>query len=91
LIKLFEDRGANVDYHDPHVPAIPGTRSYPQLAGRRAVVLTPKSVAAYDLVLIATDHDSVDYRMLAEHAGFIVDTRNACGQRGIKAKTIFKV
>jgi len=91
LMHLFEERGAKVDYHDAYVPVIPRTRSYPRLAERRAVALRPESVAAYDFVVIATDHDDIDYQMIASHATLIVDTRNACEQRGIRGENIFKV
>jgi UDP-N-acetyl-D-glucosamine dehydrogenase len=41
----------------------------------RSVPLTPESIAAYDLVLLATNHDKFDYSMIQKHAGLIVDTR----------------
>lgn len=90
LIELIEQRGAEVAYHDPHVPAVPPTRNYPQLAGRTSVPLTASELAAFDAVLIATDHDDVDYRLLAEHSKLIVDTRNACARHGLRANHIFK-
>ncbi|PVE20232.1 nucleotide sugar dehydrogenase, partial [Microvirga sp. KLBC 81] len=76
LLELIEARGARVDYHDPHVPELPPTRKHGALAGRRSVPLTVATVASYDAVLIATDHDQVDYRLIAEHARLVVDTRN---------------
>ena len=42
-----------------------------------SVEVTPESVAAYDCVVIATDHSQFDYAMLADHARLIIDTRNA--------------
>jgi UDP-N-acetyl-D-glucosamine dehydrogenase len=41
-------------------------------------------------VLIATDHDDVDYGLVVRHAKLVVDTRNACARHGLAAKTIFK-
>jgi UDP-N-acetyl-D-glucosamine dehydrogenase len=41
-------------------------------------------------VLIATDHDAVDYRLVAEAARLIVDTRNALERRGIAAAGVVK-
>jgi UDP-N-acetyl-D-glucosamine dehydrogenase len=91
LIELIEARGASVDYHDPHIPELPPTRKHGPLAGRRSVSLTAETVAAYDAVLIATDHDNVDYRLVAEHARLVVDTRNACARAGIASGSILKV
>ncbi|MEZ0212851.1 MAG: nucleotide sugar dehydrogenase, partial [Xanthobacteraceae bacterium] len=40
------------------------------------------TLAGYDAVLIATDHDQVDYSLVARHAALVVDTRNACAKAG---------
>ncbi len=77
LIELLEQQGAAVDYHDPHVPVVPATREHAALAGRRSVPLEPAALAAYDAVLIATDHSQVDYALVGRSARMILDTRNA--------------
>ncbi|HEY1075974.1 MAG TPA: nucleotide sugar dehydrogenase [Fontimonas sp.] len=73
LMDLLEVRGASVDYHDPLIPKIPRIRrgSY----DKASVALDTATVAAYDLVLIATNHSAVDYPLLAKAAKLIVDTR----------------
>ena len=45
---------------------------------------------AFDAVLIATDHDAVDYARLVKAARLVVDTRNACARAGIASETIVK-
>ena len=40
-----------------------------------SVELTPETLAGYDLVLLATDHDRFDYDAIEKHAKLIVDTR----------------
>ncbi len=90
LIELMEARGATVDYHDPHVEAVPATRQHPRLAGRRSTALTPESIHSYDAVLISTDHDDVDYESIALFSKLVVDTRNAMGRRGLTKDTIVK-
>lgn len=83
LIELIEARGGICAFHDPYIPAIPPTRRHAPLAGRTSRPLTPETVANHDAVLIATDHDSVDYAMVARAAKLIVDTRNACARHGV--------
>src|SRR5262249_37888864 len=61
LIELLEERGAHVDYHDPYIPVIPKTREHAALAGRKSVPLDAKTIDGFDGLLIATDHDNVDY------------------------------
>jgi UDP-N-acetyl-D-glucosamine dehydrogenase len=76
IMELFERRGASVSYHDPHVPAIPRTRAFGELAGRRSVPLVPDALAELDAVVVVTDHDAVDWETIASHARLVVDTRN---------------
>ena len=90
LIEILEERGAQTDFHDPFVEAIPRTREHAALAGRRSVPLAAETLAAYDAVLIATDHDAIDYRMLARQAALVVDTRNACAKAGAEMAKVVK-
>ena len=65
----------------PGDPADPrARRRWPAAARSRS---TPETLAGYDAVLIATDHDGVDYAAIVEHAALIVDTRNAFARRGL--------
>ncbi len=48
------------------------------------------SLAAFDAVLIATDHDDVDYAAIVAGSKRVVDTRNVCARAGIKAENVFK-
>ncbi len=42
-----------------------------------SISLTAESVAAYDCVLVATNHDGFDYKLIQRHAKLIVDSRGA--------------
>ena len=76
LMELLKGRGAEVAYYDPYVPIIKVTREHPQWAGLRSIEWNKERVESFDCVLIATAHDCVDYKQLAEWAQLIVDTRN---------------
>jgi UDP-N-acetyl-D-glucosamine dehydrogenase len=90
LIELIENRGAKVHFHDPYVAEIPPTREHPNLAGRRSVALSEGNLASYDAVVISTDHDCVDWKLVGRSAKLIVDTRNACARSGVKGAHIIK-
>jgi len=90
LIEIIEERGGRADYHDPFVAEIPPTREYQALKGRRSVALTPDAIAGYDAVLVATDHDQVDYAALSKSAALIVDTRNVFNRLGLSAGHVIK-
>ena len=77
IIELLEARGAATDYHDPHIPLIGPSRKHAALAGRRSVPLERNALAGYDLVLIVTDHDGIDWDALVAASQIVVDTRNA--------------
>ena len=73
LIQLLSEKGAIVDYSDPFVPTFVRMRKY--AFAMNSVTLSESSIAAYDCVLLATDHDAFDYDLIVRHAQLIVDTR----------------
>ncbi|PYK87931.1 MAG: nucleotide sugar dehydrogenase [Verrucomicrobia bacterium] len=77
LMSLLADRCAEVEYYDPYVPVIKPTREHPRWAGKKSIKWNRASVRSFDLVLIATNHSSVNYNELADWADCVVDTRNA--------------
>ncbi len=85
ILDLLLQRGAWVDYHDPHIPHCRGMRHYPHL-DLASVPLTADTLASYDCVVLVTDHSAYDYPWIARHARLIVDTRNAF--RGISGEHI---
>lgn len=87
IICMLKDRGAKVDYHDPHVPSFSGMRHYPGLS-MRSVTLTENSLKRYDCAVIITDHSVYDYAWLVKNCKLIVDTRNAA--KSIKSRKVIK-
>jgi UDP-N-acetyl-D-glucosamine dehydrogenase len=90
LIELLEARGAEAAFHDPYIPVVPQTREHASLANRKSAAVAPGDIAGYDAVLIATDHDGVDYKAVVANAKLVVDTRNVCERLGIVAANIVK-
>ena len=73
LMELLVRLGAEVEYSDPHVPVFPKMREH--RFDLRSVALSPESIASFDVVLLATNHDAFDYAQLKQHALLLVDTR----------------
>ncbi|PYK24074.1 MAG: nucleotide sugar dehydrogenase [Verrucomicrobia bacterium] len=90
LMNLLANRGAEVAYYDPYVPVIKLTREHPQFAGRKSVEWDRAAIESFDLVLIATNHSSVNYHELGEWARCIVDTRNAMAGVRVASEKIWK-
>ncbi len=84
LIELLTEKGAAVDYNDPHVPRTHRMRRYDFKMS--SVPLTPRNLKKYDCVVISTDHSSYDYESIVRHSRLVVDTRNATA--GIKSPKI---
>lgn len=74
IIEALQHAGANVDYHDPHVPHLPKMRRY-QIA-LSSVAIDAASLSTYDAAVVVTDHDAVDYELVAQQVPLVVDTRN---------------
>ena len=76
VMGLLHAKGAEVAYTDPHVPEVHG-REWPGGFDIHAVPLTQGTAAAYDCVVIVTEHTAFDFEALAREASLVVDTRNA--------------
>jgi UDP-N-acetyl-D-glucosamine dehydrogenase len=73
LMELLLAKSAKVDYHDPYVQQLHQTRDYDfQMS---SVDISAEQLAAYDLVILTTDHDLFDYDLILQNAKCIVDTR----------------
>ena len=81
LIELLRNAGADVAYHDPHVPEL------------RALGLgsQPLEPGAYDCVTIVTAHSSIDYDRLVDDARLVVDFRNATRTDGRANGKVWKL
>jgi UDP-N-acetyl-D-glucosamine dehydrogenase len=77
LVELLRTAGADVSYHDPHVPEFDGMSS---------VALEPE---AYDCVAIVTAHSTLDYRDVVRRAQVVVDFRNAT--KDLESEKVWKL
>ncbi|MGF6781086.1 nucleotide sugar dehydrogenase [Paraburkholderia sp. GAS334] len=73
LMEKLRDLGAEVQYSDPHIPVFPKLREHNFILS--SVALTSDSIATFDCVLLATDHDRFDYDLIKAHAKLVVDSR----------------
>ncbi len=76
IIRLLQEKGADVQYHDPFCPAIAddghtALRNLPL----RSQPLTEDTLRGADAVVLVTDHDGVDYQLVSDAVPLIIDTR----------------
>lgn len=73
IIEILQAAGAEVRYHDPHVPRTKPMRKHQlQLA---SVPLTDDELESADVVVVVTHHSAVDYDRVFDRAALVVDTR----------------
>ena len=77
LIELLQKKGAIVEYYDPHIPEIMPTREHANLTNMASIEWSAEKLGDFDAVLIATNHDSIDWKFLIDHSELIIDSRNA--------------
>ncbi|HET7231572.1 MAG TPA: nucleotide sugar dehydrogenase [Longimicrobium sp.] len=76
IIRMLQERGAEVSYHDAFVPVIDDDGHTPiQGLPLHSVPLTDAVLEGADVALVVTDHSGVDYARVAELAPLVVDTR----------------
>jgi len=68
IISLLHDRGANVSYHDPHVPELPEHNL-------QSTPLDDDALTNTDLAVIVTAHPTVDHHHIAHNAPRLLDLR----------------
>ncbi|MCZ8203701.1 nucleotide sugar dehydrogenase [Gemmatimonas sp.] len=71
VIRLLEERGAHVEFHDPFV-----SEFREEGHSRKGVELSDEMLRWADAVVVVTDHKTVDYQRVVDHATLVVDTRN---------------
>ncbi len=86
VIRLLDQKGARVSYHDPYIPMI-------KEDGWTIHSITDlmEGVKAADCVVIVTNHKVYDYDAILKESCLIVDTRNALGIRGIKNPKVVRL
>ena len=70
ILELLREAGAEVAYHDPHVPYLPDSKL-------SSVELSPQEIQKADCVVIVTDHDAVEIEGALDEATTVIDLRNA--------------
>lgn len=73
MMEMLRDKGGDLRYCDPHVPVFPTLREHH--FDLTHTPLTAEILAESDAVLLATDHDAFDYKLIRQHAPLIIDTR----------------
>ena len=83
LAQKFKNKGFNFDYSDPYIKKIIFNKKI-----KKSKKITKKLLKKYPVVLIVTDHNKFDYKLISREAKYIFDSRNIIKDR---VKNYFKV
>jgi UDP-N-acetyl-D-glucosamine dehydrogenase len=72
VMDLLRDKGATVEYYDPHVPRV--TNGHSRWTGHHSISWSDHELATFDAAVICTAHHGVDYDNLADTIPLVVDT-----------------
>jgi UDP-N-acetyl-D-glucosamine dehydrogenase len=86
VIKLLQEKGAMVDYHDPYISHFKDEGLY-----MTSIPDLMDAVKKADAVVIITNHRSYNYNEILQNANLIVDTRNALGKLNGKNPKVVKL
>lgn len=73
IMEILRDKGALLEYCDPHVPKFPKMRAHK--FDLTSQPLTAETLNRFDAVVLATNHDRFNYQLILDEAKLIVDTR----------------
>jgi UDP-N-acetyl-D-glucosamine dehydrogenase len=78
IIRLLQEQGAIIEYHDPHCLVIEDDgHTMVQGLPLYSHELDQETLSGVDCVVIVTDHSAIDYEQIAQNARLVVDTRGA--------------
>ena len=75
IIDLLIKKQFNVYFSDPYIKKIPKLRNYNFKIKR--VNINSKTLKKFDLIVLSTDHDNFNYKLIYNNSSLILDTRNA--------------
>ncbi len=81
IMEVLAERGAQLTYHDPYVPALPDL-------GLQSVAL-PDATADADAVVLVTAHPGIDHASLAKQAALFIDLRGVT--RGVDIENLVRL
>jgi UDP-N-acetyl-D-glucosamine dehydrogenase len=86
IVALLRNRGATVDFHDPHVTSFRATNGE-VLEGRPLKAILDDA----DVTVVVTPHDAIDWDAVYEPGQLIVDTTNSSRGRSVGPRQVLRL
>lgn len=89
FMKILDKFKINYNYYDPFIKETKIGRQNKKVM--KSVKLTKKEIENYDITIILTDHDKINYQLIEKRSKIIVDTRGVFKKLGLKSKKILQL
>lgn len=86
IIASLAHAGANVAYHDPHVPTYTDANG-----GTYESMTLAKLLGASDLVVVLVPHKAINFSDIYDQAGLVVDTVNSSKGHKLRARSVLRL
>lgn len=90
IMDKLQKMKAEIHYHDPWILKIPKTREHMNWFGLDSIEWKKEVIESFDVVILVTDHDSINYKELSDWSKCIIDTRNVYKLKSKNSTKIFK-
>lgn len=77
MIDILKKKKCHVDFADPYVTNINMVNEVKNIKNTKLIKVTKNALKNYDAVILITDHDQFNYKLIEKHAKIIIDTRNS--------------
>ena len=87
IMNLLKKKVSKIAYHDPLIKKIDKKEKFKNFSNLKSISLTRKNIKKYDVTLIVTDHDNVNYSLILNNSKIIFDCRNKINVTNKKIQT----
>jgi UDP-N-acetyl-D-glucosamine dehydrogenase len=82
ILENLERKKIKCDYYDPYIKEIKYLRKFDRI--KKSIKLTPENIKKYDLIILATDHDNINYNLLKKNSSMVFDCRGRYSKNNFK-------
>jgi len=81
IIDNLRKKNFLVHFSDPHIN-LKGDKHLQKIIGRSKLIeINKKNLLNYDCVILVTDHDDFDYKLITRYSKILIDTRNRLNRK----------
>jgi len=90
IMSILKKKGYKINYYDPYIKEIKKDNPFPNLKNLKSIKFNKQNLKNYDVTLIVTDHNNINYSQILKNSKLIFDCRNKLkvNKKKVNAKII---